>query len=133
MRKIFGREPAVFWALAATLVQALFLLVPWSDEVHGVVNAATLAAAGFLTAAWVSVDAALPALIGLLKAVFAVVLAFGVDFPDTTQVGILAVVTAIGAFFVRQNVEAKVGPAPSAHPMRINFADGGSVTPAEGI
>jgi len=130
MKQIFGREPAVFWALAATLAQALFLLAPWSDEVHGVINAATLAAAGFLTAAWVSVDAALPALVGLLKAVFAVVLAFGVDFPDTTQVGILAIVTAIGAFFVRQNVEAKVGAA--TRPIT-RYATGGLVTPAEGI
>lgn len=106
--KILGREPAVFWAMAATLAQALFLLAPWSDEVHGVINAALLAAAGFLTAAYVSVDAALPALTGLLKAVFAVVLAFGVNLPDTTQVAILAIVTAAGAFLVRREVSAKV-------------------------
>lgn len=120
MPKILGREPAVFWALVATLAQAVLLLFPLTGEVQGAANAAILAAAGFLTAAMVSVDAALPALTGLIKAVFAVILAFGVDFPDTTQVGILAVVTAIGAFFVRQNVEAKVGPTPG----RLTFATG---------
>lgn len=113
MRLILGREPAVFWALVATLIQAVALFFPLSVQAQGTVNAATLALAGFLTASMVSVDAALPALIGLLKAVFALVLAFGVNLPDTTQVGILAVVTAFGAFFLRQNVTAKVGPATS--------------------
>lgn len=116
MKLILGREPAVFWGLAATLLQALALLFPLTTETQGAVNAATLALAGFLTAASVSVDAALPALTGLLKAVFALVLAFGVDLPDATQVGILAVVTAVGAFFIRQNVVAKVGPRPVAGP-----------------
>lgn len=114
MRLILGREPAVFWAMTATLLQALLLLFPLSDDVHGAANAVILAVAGFATAAMVSVDAALPALTGLIKAVFALVLAFGISLPDTTQVGILAVVTALGAFFVRQNVTAKVGPA--SHP-----------------
>jgi hypothetical protein len=111
MRTIFGREPAVFWALVATLATSVLLLFPLTNEVQGAANAVILAVAGFLTAAWVSVDAALPALTGLIKAVFALILAFGVEFPDTTQVGILAIVTAIGAFFVRQNVTAKVGPS----------------------
>lgn len=106
--RILGREPAVFFAMAATLVQAVLLLAPWSDEVHGALNAAVLAAAGFATAAMVAQDAALPALTGLIKAVFAVVLAFGMHVPDNWQVGILAIVTAAGAFVVRQNVVAPV-------------------------
>lgn len=110
MRLIFGREPAVFWGLVAVLIQSLALLLPISAQVQGAINAGSLALAGFLTAAMVSVDAALPALVGLLKAVFALVLAFGVHLPEPTQVGILAVVTALGAFFVRQQVVAKVGP-----------------------
>ena len=114
MNRIFGREPAVFWGLVATLIQACALLLPLNTAAQGAVNAATLALAGFLTAAMVSVDAALPALIGLLKAVFALVLAFGMHVPDGTQVGILAIVTAFGAFFIRQNVTAKVGPTPAA-------------------
>lgn len=109
--KIVGREPAVFWAMVATLAQALLLLAPWSDEVHGALNAAILAAAGFATAAMVSVDSALPALAGVIKAVFAVVLAFGLSVPDNLQVGILAIVTAAGAFLVRQNVVAPVAAA----------------------
>lgn len=108
MKLIVGREPAVFWAMVATLLQAFLLLFPLSTDVQGAANAAILAAAGFATAAMVSVDAALPALTGLIKAAFALVLALGMNLPDTTQVGILAVVTALGAFFVRQNVVAPV-------------------------
>lgn len=108
--KILGREPAVLWGLVATLAQAVLLLFNLDAGVQGAANAVLLAVAGFLTAASVSVDAALPALTGLLKAVFALVLAFGVDLPSATQVAILAVVTAVGAFFVRQNVSAKVQP-----------------------
>lgn len=117
MKLIWGREPAVFWALVATLLQAVLLLFPLSTNVQGAANAAILAVAGFATAAMVSVDAALPALTGLIKAIFALVLALGLHLPDTTQVGILAVVTALGAFFVRQNVTSKV-PAAAPSYMR---------------
>jgi hypothetical protein len=109
VKLILGREPAVLWGLVATLLQAIALLLPFNSGVQGAINAGTLALAGFLTAAMVSVDAALPALLGLLKAVFALVLAFGGNLSEPTQVGILAIVTALGAFFVRQNVTAKVG------------------------
>lgn len=108
--KLLGREPAVFWALVATLAQALLLLLNLDTGVQATANAVILALAGFITAASVSVDAALPAFTGLLKAVFALVIGLGVNLPDTTQVAILAVVTALGAFFVRQNVVAKVQP-----------------------
>jgi hypothetical protein len=115
MKLIWGREPAVFWGLVATLLQAVALLLPLTTETQGAVNAATLALAGFLTAAMVSVDAALPALVGLMKALFAVLLALGTNVPESTQVGILALVTALGAFFVRQNVESKVPATAPAH------------------
>lgn len=110
MKTIFGREPAVFWNMVASLAMAGLLLFAVSEELHGVLNAVALAAAGFLTAAMVSVDAALPALVGLFKAGFAAFLAFGVDVPENVQVGILALVAAAGAFFVRQQVAAKVPP-----------------------
>lgn len=121
--KILGREPAVFWALVATLLQSILLLFPLAVEVQGTANAVILAIAGFATAAMVSVDAALPALTGLLKAVFALVLSLGMHLPDTTQVGILAVVTALGAFLVRQNVVAKVPPVAAVGPAVRNAED----------
>lgn len=114
MRRVFGREPAVAFAMLVTLFQGVALFFNLTPEVQGYVNAALLAAGGFATAAVVSVDAALPALTGLIKAVFALVISLGMHVPDTTQVAVLAVVTALGAFFVRQNVVAPEPPVDSA-------------------
>lgn len=110
MKLIWGREPAVFWAMVATALQALSLFLPLTESQQGLVNAVIVAGAGFATAAMVSVDAALPALAGVIKAVFALLLGFGLNVPDTTQVAVMALVTAVGAFFVRQNVVAPVRP-----------------------
>lgn len=108
MRTIFGREPAVAVEMLGSVALALLLLIPMEDAVRGTANAVVLALAGFITALLVAADKALPALTGVIKAVFALVLALGMDLPDTTQVGILAVVGALGAFFVRQQVVAPV-------------------------
>jgi hypothetical protein len=120
VKLIWGREPAVFWNMVATFVMAVLLLFPVDEHLHGLLNAAALAAAGFATAAMVSVDVALPALTGLIKAVFAVVIAFGMNIPESTQVGILAIVAAAGAFFVRQQVVPKVA---AAFPMQPRYED----------
>jgi hypothetical protein len=69
----------------------------------------------------------LPALTGLVQAVFAVFLALGTAVPDTTQTGILALLAAAGAFFVRQNVVAPVpsGALPLASEQLIGAYDRG--------
>lgn len=107
--KILGREPAVFFGLLAAVLLALIRFVPFTVEVSGALNATVLAAAGFATAATVSAEKALPALVGLVQAVFAVFLAYGSPVPESTQAGILALIAALGSFFVRQNVYARLG------------------------
>lgn len=104
MTKVLGREPAVFWALVAGVLLALLQLFPLPTEVAGAANALVLAAAGVLTAFAVASDKALPALAGLIQAVFALFLSLGTPVPDQIQTGILALLAAVGAFFVRQNV-----------------------------
>lgn len=116
MRTIFGREPAVLWAAIAAVLQGASLLFGFDPQVQGLVNAALVALAGFATAAMVSVDAALPALVGLIKAVLALVIGFGIQIPDTTQVAIMAVVTGVAAFWVRGQVVATV-PAVASRPV----------------
>lgn len=106
--RIFGREPAVFWAMLATLLQAVSLGFGLPEATQGLVNAVLVAAAGFATAAMVGVDAAFPAFAGLLKAVLALLLGFGVQVPDRWQVMAMATLTALSAFFVRTQVTAKV-------------------------
>lgn len=132
MRLIFGREPAVAVEMLGSVALALLLLVPMDDAVRGTANAAVLALAGFVTALLVSADKALPALTGVIKAAFALVLALGVDLPDATQVGILAVVSAVGAFFVRQQVVAPVPQSATGRAYGQHAAGewGGGPTPA---
>lgn len=105
-KKILGREPAVFFALVAAVLLAVIKFLPFDVQVSGALNAAVLAAAGVATAVTVSVEKVLPALTGLVQAVFAVYLAFGTPVPESTQTGILALLVAVAGFFVRQNVEA---------------------------
>jgi hypothetical protein len=104
--KILGREPAVFFALAASVLLAAIQFLNVPDTISGALNAVVLAGAGFATAATVSAERALPALTGLVQAVFAVFLAYGSPLSDSAQTGILALIAAVGAYFVRQNVEA---------------------------
>lgn len=106
--KIVGREPAVFWAMCAAVLQALSLYLPLTEGQQGLINALIVTAAGFATAVMVSADAALPALLAVTKAVIALLLGFGLHFPDAVQVASMALITAVGAFLVRQNVVAPV-------------------------
>lgn len=104
MKKILGREPAVFWSLVAAVLLAVLQLVPMPHAVNGALNGVVLAGAGVATAVMVSVDKVLPALVGLVQAVFAVYLAFGTPVAETTQTAVLALLAAVAGFFVRQNV-----------------------------
>jgi hypothetical protein len=110
VKQILGREPAVFWAMVAAVLQALSLFLPLSETQQGLVNAVVVAAAGFATAAMVAVDQALPALTGLIKAVFALLLGIGLQVDPHLQVAVMALVTALGAFLVRPNVTPRLTP-----------------------
>lgn len=111
MNKILGREPAVFWSLVAGVLLALLQLIKMPTEVNGALNALVLAAAGVATAIAVASDKVLPALVGLVQAMFALFLSLGTPVPETTQTGILALLAAVAAFFVRFSVDAKLDSA----------------------
>ena len=106
--KLFGREPAVIFGLIAALIQMLSVAVThWDPATQGVINAVIVAVAGFLTAWKVSVDAGLAALTGLVQAVIALALAFGIHLSADWQSTIMVLVSAIGAFVVRTQVFAE--------------------------
>ena len=107
--KILGREPAVFFALIAAAIQLLSVTVThWDPETQGVINAVVVALAGFFTALSLATEKAFAALAGLIKAVFALMLAFGLHVDAPTQTAVMVLVTAVGAFIVRQNADAPV-------------------------
>lgn len=131
MKLLFGREPAVFFGMLAAILLAVIMLLPWSAEINGTLNAAVVAATGLATALVVDTDKLLPALTGLVQAVLAVIAAFGTDIPANTQAGILALIAAAAAFFVRSQVDAKLmadgKPWSEAYPREPS----GSVDPAQ--
>ncbi len=108
MKTIFGREPAVFVEMLVAVALGALLTTPLEPTVLGYANAAVVAAGGFATAVLVSAEKALPALVGLIKAAFALVLGLGVALPVNLETGIIAVVSAIGAFYIRGQVVAPV-------------------------
>jgi hypothetical protein len=117
---IMGREPAVFFGLVAAILLAIVRLVGLTDPVAGAANAVILAAAGVTTALFLEkLDAVLPTIVGLVQAVFALLLAYGSPLPESTQTGILALITAGAAFLVRQNVTA---PISASVPDAVNDA-----------
>jgi len=115
--KVFGREPAAWIALLAVVLQLLSsYLIHWSADTQGVVNAVIVALFGLWTAAHLPDwrDKILPALLGLVQAVFALMLAFGADVPATVQSQWMAFITTAVALFVRTQVTAPVqSPQPS--------------------
>jgi len=107
--KILGREPAVFFGLVAAVIQLLSVTVThWDTDTQGVINAVVVAVCGFLTAWAVSAEATFAALTGLLKAAFALMLAFGLHVDAPTQTAVMVAVTAVGAFWVRSHVDAAI-------------------------
>jgi hypothetical protein len=110
MRTIFGREPAVFFETLVAIALGVLVTLNLAEPVHAAVSAAVVALGGFATAAAVSAERALPALVGVIKAVFAAAIVLGANLDPTLETGIVLIVTAAGAFFVRQNVVAPTPP-----------------------
>jgi hypothetical protein len=109
---IFGREPAVWLALIAALVQGVSgFFFELTDTQQGVINAVAIALAGFITAWAVKGDALLPALLGIVQAVLALGVAFGAHWSPDKQSLVLILVSAAFTAFVRQQVVAPVNAA----------------------
>ncbi|MGW3992341.1 hypothetical protein ACWEF6_02525 [Amycolatopsis sp. NPDC004772] len=105
--KIFGREPAVVIAFVATILQvAASLGLPVSVDVQGAIIAVLTALAGAVTAWKVAADKALPFLLGLAQAGFALLLALHFDVKPDVQSAAAATITAAFALFVRTQVMA---------------------------
>jgi len=122
MRTIFGREPAVFFEMLVAVVLGVLVTFNLDEPVQAGATGAVVAIGGFLTAAFVSAERALPALVGAIKAVFALIVVLGANMDPTLETGIVLVVSALGSFFVRQNV---VAPTPPPVPARIGGLSAG--------
>jgi len=112
--KIFGREPALWAALANAIIYVLgalvFHLSPNAEATLIAVVAATL---GVLVA-WQTTDGLSAAILGLAKALIALVLGFGLKVGADQQAAILALVAALTGMFVRTQATAPVSAAAVA-------------------
>lgn len=104
-----SREPALLLALIATTVQMVSaFLIPLTEGQQGVLNALAVAVAGLVTAVMVRSDQLAPAILGVVQAILALGLAFGLALSPENQAVIMSFAAAVVAMFVRQIVTAPV-------------------------
>lgn len=102
---VFGREPALWLGMIAAAIQLLSSLwLPLTTGQQGVLNALAVAVFGAIAAFAVSRDQGVPALLGVLKAVIAVGLAFGLHWSPELQGEVMAFATALSAMWTRTQV-----------------------------
>lgn len=113
------RDPAVLWlALLVPVVQAVVALwITDSPGLAGGVNAAAVALAGAITAFTVKSDNQLPAIMGAVQAVLALVAGFVYPLAPEQQAAVLGPISILVAFAVRDRVAAPIA-APVVETVR---------------
>lgn len=104
------RDPALFVSLGATairLISAFFIAL--TVEQQAGLNAAVAAIAGLIVAFSVA-DGQVAAILGIVQALIAVAIGFGLDISPENQGVIMSFVGTALAMFVRTQVIAPVGP-----------------------
>jgi hypothetical protein len=109
--KIFGREPALWSALAGAIVYFLGAFVFHLSAGQESVLIAVAAAGLGLIVAWMTHDGQSAAILGFVKAGIALALGFGLKLDADHQAILLSFAAAIVGMFVRTQVTAPVGPA----------------------
>lgn len=105
--RLLGRDAVVTVSLAVSGLIALLPVFGWSGERTSLVAAALVALGGVVSAWLVSVDRALPLLLGFGKAVVAAVAGFGVHLSDDRVSAVMAVLTLIAGLATRTQVGAE--------------------------
>ncbi len=108
---IFGREPAMWVGLIeAALVLGLSFAAFISSEQVALVMAAVTAAAGFYVG-WATKDVGLARVIGLIKAVTALLVGFGFSLTDAQNGAVLAFVSVAFALINRDRTSPVADPS----------------------
>ncbi len=106
--KIFGREPALWGGLINTAVYVLGATVfHLSTKQESIAIAVTAAVLGFAVAL-ATHDGVSAAILGLVKAVFAVGLGYGLKLDADKQAFLLSAAATLSAMFVRTQATARV-------------------------
>jgi len=107
--KLFGREPALWLGLISSLVMfaGAFGLNLSADQ-QALINAASAALFGLLTAWFIAKDGLTAAILGFVQAVLALAVGFGLNLSSDKQTIIMVVVSALTSMFVRTQATAPV-------------------------
>lgn len=106
---IFGREPALFLALAAAVIYfASLFLFDLSTDQQGVLNLVVGAGVAVVGAVTVAREKLAAALLGLAQAGVGAAVAFGLNLSPDHQAGIMVLVATVIGFFTRTQVTAPV-------------------------
>jgi hypothetical protein len=108
--QLLGREPVITVSTVVALLIGMLPIFDWPAETVGIVVGALVVLGGAVEAALVSVDRLLPLLVGVAKAVLAVVAAFGLHVPDNWVAAFMAVLTVFAGLQVRKQVGAVQPP-----------------------
>lgn len=111
--KLLGREPAQWIQLASGVLVFLTPILGLDAAQNGTLLAVITAVFGIATGLAVSGEKAAPMVAGLLKALIALALAFRFQISPEMQAGVLVVVEAGVAWYLRTQVTAGV-PAQMA-------------------
>jgi hypothetical protein len=114
MIKLWGREPSQWIQLVSGVLVFLTPLLGLTAEVNGAVIAVVTAVFGVLNGLAVSVERAAPMVAGLIKALIALALAFRLDLSPEMQAGVLVMVEAAVAWYLRTQVTAPVSATAAA-------------------
>lgn len=109
--KLLGREPAQWIQLASGVLVFLTPILGLTGDQNGAVLAVITAAFGVATGLAVSAEKAAPMVAGLLKAMIALALAWRLDLSPEMQAGLLVMVEAGVAWYLRTQVVAPVSAA----------------------
>lgn len=103
-----SRDPALYLTLFATLVRLVAAFwIHLGDEQQAVLNACATAVAGLVVAVWVRRDGQVAALLGVVQAVLALAVGFGLNVSAEGQAVIMSFVGAAAAMFIRTQVTAR--------------------------
>ena len=116
MGKVFGREPVLWLALIAVIVKTVSAFwIHVSADQQSVINACVAAAVGLLVALSTH-DGVSAAILGLVQAVGALAVGFGLHWAPDQQALVMSLATALVAMFTRTQVTAPVSAAQATAP-----------------
>ena len=110
--KLLGREPAQWLQLASGILIFLTPFLHQSPDVNAAILAVITAVFGIATGFAVSGEKGAPMVAGLIKALIALALAFHLNLTIEQQSGIMVMVEAAVAWYLRTQVIAPVADVP---------------------